>query len=167
MKKQFLLLFVLVGLIAYGLVYLPPVREHLIAPFTIGITHLSGWLIKLFGGQVWIDGNTLSISGFAVQVLDMCNGVEATIILLAAILAFPAPWLYKFKGLFIGILTVHTLNILRIISLLYLGVYKPAWFHWVHWYLWDSLIMLDILIVFLTWIRLMPSQKQSNEPATA
>ena len=158
--KRFILLFILVLLIAYGLVYLPPVREHAIGPFTEGITYISGWLITAFGGQVWMQGNTLSIPGFAVQVLDMCNGVEATIIFWAAILAFPAPGVYKLKGLFIGTFTIHALNIIRIISLLYLGAYNRDWFHWVHWYVWDALIMLDILIVFLAWVRMMPLQEQ-------
>lgn len=161
--RRFLILFLLGGLIAYGLVYLPPVREHVIGPFTVIITQLSGWLIKLFGGQVWMHENMLSIPGFSVQVLDMCNGVEATIILWAALFAFPATWPYKLKGVLIGTLTVHVLNIIRIISLLYLGAYKQEWFHWVHWYLWDALIMLDILIFFLVWLRLMSVQGYANE----
>jgi exosortase H (IPTLxxWG-CTERM-specific) len=161
--RRFFLLFIFVGLTAYGLVYLPPVREHVIGPFTEAITYIAGWLIRLFGGQVQIHGNMLSIPGFAVEILDMCNGVEATLILWAALLAFPAPWLYKGKGLLIGTLSIHALNIIRIISLLYLGAYNERWFHWVHWYLWDALIMLDILIVFLAWIRLTPVRELPNE----
>ncbi|MCP5425152.1 MAG: exosortase H [Gammaproteobacteria bacterium] len=152
--RRFLALFLLIGLIAYGVAYLSVVREHVIGPFTMGITHVSGWIISSFGGQVSIRDNILTIPGFSVQILDMCNGVEATIMLWAAILAFPAPWSYRLKGLAIGALSVHTLNILRIISLVYLGEYNREWFDWVHWYLWDTLIMADILIVFLIWIRL-------------
>jgi exosortase H (IPTLxxWG-CTERM-specific) len=165
--KRFISLFLIILLVAFGIVYLPAVREHVIGPFTQGITHLSGWLIQVFGGEVSVRENVLSIPGFAVQVLDMCNGVEATIFLWAAMIAFPASFLYTLKGIFIGTLTVHVLNIIRIISLLYLGVYKPEWFHWVHWYLWDGLIMLDILIVFLAWIRLMPIRQQDNSGGEA
>jgi len=154
--KRFVFIFLTVIIAAFTLVYLEPVRVHVIGPFTEGITHVSGWLIQLFGGQVHMRGNILSIPGFAVQVLDMCNGVEATIILWAAMLAFPAPWGYKARGLLIGTLSVHALNILRIISLLYLGAYQREWFDFVHWYVWDALIMLDIVVVFLAWIRLMP-----------
>ena len=114
-----------------------------------------------------MNENVLSIPGFRVRVVDMCNGVEATILLLAAMIAFPAPLLYKLKGMLIGIATVHTLNILRIISLVYLGAYKPEWFEWVHWYLWDALIMLDILVVFLAWIRLMPTGDSQEPPGAA
>ena len=161
--KRFIILFLLILLGFYCIVYLPVTREYAIGPFTYGITSLSGWLIQLFGGDVVIQGNILKIPNFAVQVLDMCNGVEATIFLWAALIAFPAPVLYKIKGIIIGTLTVHILNIIRIISLLYLGAYKPEWFHWVHWYLWDGLIMLDILIVFLAWIRLMPVAEKDQQ----
>lgn len=161
--KRFLILFIVVLVVAFGLSYSAPVRFHLIGPFTEGITHFSGWLINLFGGTATVEqGNVLRIPGAAVRVVDMCNGVEATFILWAAILAFPARWDYKLKGLLIGTLTVHVLNIIRIISLIYLRVYKPEWFHWAHWYLWDTLIMLDILIIFLAWIRLMPVSASSR-----
>ena len=160
--KRFVLLFLIVLLIAFGLVYSPPVRENIIGPFTMGLTVFSGWLIDFFGGQVTVEGNVLTIPGFSVRILDMCNGVEATLILWAAMLAFPAPLGYKIKGLLIGTLTVHVLNIMRIISLVYLGVYKPEWFHWVHWYVWDALIMIDIIIVFLAWIRLMPTRQHAQ-----
>jgi exosortase H (IPTLxxWG-CTERM-specific) len=155
--RRFFITFIVVALAAYTLVYLPPIRTHVIGPFTIAITHLSGELIRLFGGQVSIVGNVLTIPGFSVEVLDLCNGVEATLVLWSALLAFPSPWGYKFKGLLIGTLTVHSLNIVRIISLLYLGTYNQALFHWVHSYLWDALIMLDILIVFIVWLRMMPN----------
>ena len=164
--RRFIILFGCILLLAYGIIYLPPVRSYAIGPFTESITYLSGWLIQIFGGAVQVSANMLTINPssadrFSVLVLDMCNGVEATVFLWAAMLAFPAPIFYKIKGLLLGTFTVHFLNIIRIISLVYLGAYKPAWFHWVHWYVWDALIMLDILIVFLAWIRLMPIRQKA------
>jgi hypothetical protein len=89
--------FSFVVLAGIAFVYLSPVREHLVAPFTDGITALSGWTIWVFGAAVTVRGNVLAIPGFAVQVLDMCNGVEASIVLWWAILAFPAPALHNFR----------------------------------------------------------------------
>lgn len=165
--RRFIVLFVIAIVVAYGIIYLPWVRDNVVAPFTVGITHLSGHLIRLFGGEVWMSGNLLSIPGFTVQVLDMCNGVEATLILWCAILAFPAPLAYKLKGLLVGTLTVHVLNIGRIISLLYLGAWDQQWFHWFHVYIWDAVIMLDILVIFLVWLRWMPRQDTIAPQAAA
>ena len=45
------------------------------------------------------------------------------------------------------------MNILRIISLLYLGNWNLELFSWVHLYLWPALIMLDVLVVFILYLR--------------
>ena len=71
-------------------------------------------------------------------------------------LAFPAPWKNKLAGIAIGLLAVQTLNIMRVISLFYIGQWSMKAFEWTHLYLWQVLIMLDVLIVWLIWIRMLP-----------
>jgi exosortase H (IPTLxxWG-CTERM-specific) len=78
------------------------------------------------------------------------------IILIAAMVVFPATWLQRLKGLVWGILAIQVLNIVRIISLFYLGLWNEVWFEWAHLYVWQVLIMLDALIVFLLWVRYLP-----------
>ena len=163
--RRFLLAFIGIGLLLYGLVYLPPVREGVISPFTDGLTTAAGSLITRFGGQAWVQGNVLTIPGFSVRILDLCNGVEATLLLWTAMLAFPAPWRHRLWGLLIGMLGVQALNLARIISLVYLGVWKPTWFYWVHWYVWDALILVDVLLIFLLWLRRLPTPMESRAPA--
>lgn len=163
--RRFLLAFIGIGLLLYGLVYLPPIRYGVIAPFTDGLTVAAGGLITLFGGQAWVQGNVLSIPGFSVRILDLCNGVEATLLLWTAMLAFPASWRYRLWGLLIGVLGVQALNLARIVSLVYLGVWQPAWFYWVHWYVWDALILLDVLLIFLLWLRRLPVDTTVHAPA--
>ncbi len=69
-------------------------------------------------------------SGFAVSIEPGCNGVEAVIILFAAIFAFPAPLKNKFIGFLIGFFAIQFLNLIRIISLFYLGQWNMTWFTW-------------------------------------
>jgi exosortase H (IPTLxxWG-CTERM-specific) len=95
-------------------------------------------------------------NGFAVSIEAGCNGIEATIVLVAAILAFPAPWTHKLIGLVSGIVAVQGLNVVRVISLFYLGQWDRQWFEWAHLYVWQALIMLDVLIVWLIWVRTLP-----------
>ena len=163
--RRFLLAFIGIGLLLYGVVYLPPVRDQIIALFTDSLTVMAGGLITLFGGQAWVQGNVLSIPGFSVRILDLCNGVEATLLLWTAMLAFPASWRHRLIGLLIGFLGVQLLNLIRIVSLVYLGVWKPAWFYWVHWYVWDALILVDVLLIFLLWLRQLPLESRQDVPA--
>ena len=52
-----------------------------------------------------------------------------------------------------GIAAVQAANVLRVVSLYYLGQWNLAVFEFAHLYLWQALIMLDVLVVWLLWIR--------------
>jgi exosortase H (IPTLxxWG-CTERM-specific) len=95
-------------------------------------------------------------NGFAVSIQPGCNGIEASIVLIAAMLAFPSTWKHKLIGLGIGLVAIQSLNLVRIISLFYLGQWNMTVFEWAHLYLWQALIMLDALIVFILWLRYLP-----------
>ena len=82
-------------------------------------------------------------------------------VLVAAMLAYPAPLGHKLIGLLAGLSAVQLLNIVRVVSLFYLGQWSLAAFEWAHLYLWQALIMLDVLVVWLVWIRTMPRPVQA------
>ena len=52
-----------------------------------------------------------------------------------------------------GFVAVQGLNVVRAISLFYLGPWSTPVFKFAHEYLWQALIMLDVLIVWLLWVR--------------
>jgi exosortase H (IPTLxxWG-CTERM-specific) len=56
-------------------------------------------------------------------------------------------------GIGAGILAVQALNVVRVVSLFYLGQWNTRAFEWAHLYLWQALIMLDVLVVWMVWIR--------------
>ena len=47
------------------------------------------------------------------------------------------------------------LNIIRVISLFYIGQWNTRVFEWAHLYVWQALIMLDVLVVWLVWVRML------------
>jgi exosortase H (IPTLxxWG-CTERM-specific) len=91
------------------------------------------------------------VTRFEIRMANGCNGVNVTILLWAAVIAFPASWVQKAKGLLTGTLAIHFINLIRFISLFYLGQYNQRWFDFAHMYVWESLMMLDTLVVFWTW----------------
>jgi len=176
---RFFIVFVLIQATLFTAELTHPVQQAFVIPWTEGVATLSTWLIQLFDDQVLVQGVIIRSldNGFAVAIRAGCNGVEASIILFAAIFAFPqAPWKHKFIGFLIGAFTVQFLNLLRIISLFYLGQWDQTVFEWAHLYLWEVLIMLDVLVVFLLWIRYLPrppgfsedkedNKQEDSEPA--
>jgi exosortase H (IPTLxxWG-CTERM-specific) len=149
--RRFLFLFPVCLAAGFALLQAHPVA-FVVAKFTSSLVDISGGLIHLFGGRALVDGVVLaSPEGFAVRVENGCNAINVTILLWSAILVYPAPWVQKLKGLAAGTLILHAINLLRIISLYYLGRYNKSWFEFAHLYLWESLIVVDTLVIFWGW----------------
>ena len=155
---RFFLAFLLLQALLFGLELTPWVQQWFVIPWTDTLAAISAGLVKVFDPSVIAEGNVLQSArnGFAVAIEAGCNGVEASIVLVAAMLAFPAPWKRKLLGLAIGIVAVQGLNIVRVISLFYLGQWSFDLFEFAHQYVWQALIMLDVLVVWLLWVRTLP-----------
>ena len=164
---RFVTTFLLILIALFTLEMLNPVQEHVITPFTSLLAHLSAVLILPFDNSVIAYGKILQFkdSGFAVSIEAGCNGVEATIVLIAAICAFPGSWRARLIAIGLGFLAIQVLNIVRIISLFYLGNWNLEYFSWIHLYLWPALIMLDVLVVFIVYLRYLSKQTQPLETA--
>jgi exosortase H (IPTLxxWG-CTERM-specific) len=167
--RRFLLLFVLIQIILFGIELLNPVQEHLVLPWTMLLAKTCSSLVTLFDVSAAAQGKVLynSVTGFGVSIEPGCNGVEAMIVLISAMLAFPAPWRHRLIGLGVGFVAIQGLNIVRVISLFYLGQWNTRVFEFAHEFLWQGLIMLDVLVVWLIWVRANPLQlaEAANAPA--
>ena len=155
---RFFVAFLVLLAFLFGLELTPWAQRWFVEPWTTALAQISTSLVTLFDSGVTTTGKVIAStsSGFAVSIEAGCNGVEATIVLLAAMLAFPAPWKHKLVGLAAGIVAVQGLNVVRVISLFYLGQWNRDVFEWAHLYVWQALIMLDVLIVWLVWVRTLP-----------
>jgi exosortase H (IPTLxxWG-CTERM-specific) len=155
---RFFILFLLLQAGLFGLELSPWGQEWFVIPWTNTLAAISADIVKIFDAHVLASGKVLqsASNGFAVSIEAGCNGVEATIVLVAAILAFPASWKNKLLGMVIGIIAVQGLNIIRVISLFYLGQWNFNVFEWAHLYVWQALIMLDVMVVWLLWVRTLP-----------
>lgn len=153
---RFIAVFIVVLLVLFGIEMLNPVQVAVVHPWTHLLARMSAAVMTLFDADVISFGRVLQSknTGFGVSIEAGCNGVEAVIILVAGMLAFPSSWKLKVTGMAIGIVAVQAVNLLRVISLYYLGQWNMEAFEFAHVYLWQSLIMLDVLAIWLLWIRL-------------
>lgn len=162
---RFFILFVVILVILFAAELTQPVQSAVVLPWTEALARISASLITLFDSNVAAFGRILqsTTNGFAVSIEAGCNGIEAAIVLIAAMLAFPAPWKYRVIGILAGLSAVQVLNIVRVISLFYLGQWNMKVFDWAHLYLWQALIMFDVLVVWLVWIRMLPPASSSSD----
>lgn len=164
--RKFAITFVVLLVVLFAFELTPP-GQAIVVPWTNLVADACAAGITAFDGDAAAEGKILYSrrTGFAVTIEAGCNGVEAMIVLLAGILAFPAPWKSKAIGLAVGAIAIQALNLVRIVSLFYLGQWERQWFDWAHLYVWQALIMLDALIVWLLWIRTLPSAQPNAAPA--
>lgn len=151
----FFIIFIGVLLLLLTIELLTVTQETIIIPWTEFLAWSSSSIVGLFDSEAVSQGVVLrnSVNGFAVSIQPGCNGVEALIVLTAAIVAFPSSLKAKFIGLSLGFVAIQLLNIIRIISLFYIGQWNETLFNWAHSYIWQALIMLDVLLVFIIWLR--------------
>jgi exosortase H (IPTLxxWG-CTERM-specific) len=161
---RFISLFVIVLAVLFGIEMLNPVQTAVIHPWTSFLAWVSAALMTVFDADVIHYGRIIhsQATGFGVSIEAGCNGVEAVIILMAGMVAFPASLRLKIIGILMGCLAVQGVNILRVISLYYLGKWDKEVFDFAHLYLWQALIMLDVLLVWLIWIRAVAKQQGAS-----
>ncbi len=166
---RFFVLFLVLLAALFALELTPWAQTHVVVPWTDVLARISTAIVTLFDPNVVASGKVIrsTTNDFAVSIEAGCNGVEATIVLVAAMVAFPAPWRYRLAGLAIGFVAVQALNVVRIISLFYLGQWSYAVFEWAHLYVWQALIMLDVLVVWLLWVRRVPRAGDDALPPPA
>ena len=170
---RFLIVFVTLLAVSFGAELTPWAQAWVVGPWTDLVARVAGLLMRAFDPTIVTTGNVIgsSSSPFAVAIEAGCNGVEASLVLVAAMLAFPATWRHRLTGIALGIATVQLLNIARVVTLFYLGRWNAEAFEWAHLYVWQALIMLDVLIVWVVWVCFAPSTTATNvstaRPASA
>lgn len=152
-QKKFLLRFVVLLVAFYALVAVKPVNDAVVVPFTGLLVKVSAALLGAIGEKVVTDGTVIRSSLFAVDVKNGCNGIEAALLLLAAMLAFPAPWRARLAGIAAGLAAVQAVNLVRIVSLFWLGAHRRDVFDLFHAAVWQTILILLAVGIFVLWGR--------------
>jgi len=75
-----------------------------------------------------LAGRVISGAGSSLNVTRGCEGIEMFLLLVAAILAFPAGWKRRVRGLLFGCILAYVLSVMRLMALHYILHYSPrAW----------------------------------------
>ena len=148
----------------YLLVAWNPVNDHVIVPITAGIARTAGWLLRTMGQDVAVTGTTITSSRFGVNINNGCNGIEAIILLVAAMGAFPASLRARLLGLLLTAAGVQLLNQVRIISLYLIGAYRPSLFATFHTAIWQVVVVLAAIMMFLLWSARVTPDRLANSP---
>ena len=150
-ESRFLILFLSILGISFTVIALNPVNDAFVVPDTTLIAKVSGNILKLFGEDITINGVLLWSPRFAVTIYNGCNGLITSLIFISGVLSFPARWSAKVIGVIGGLLAILVINLIRIISLWYIGIYLPQFFSQSHIFIWQSLVILAGVTLWIIW----------------
>ena len=112
---------------------------------------LTGGALTLLGAGPRVNGNMVSTSFFAAEIIFECTAVYPIAMWVAAVLAYPARWRPKLLGIALGVPALMVLNVVRLVTLFYLGYWWAEVFDTAHLLIWQSLLVFLTLLLWLLW----------------
>ena len=103
--------------------------------------------INLFGGSTTVSGTLLISDNFVANVVAECTAIGPIILYIGAVVAYPASKRAKLAGVAAGVVVLTAVNLVRIISLFWIGEAYPEYLDLFHLLVWQSaIILLSILL---------------------
>ncbi|NJL74909.1 MAG: archaeosortase/exosortase family protein [Saprospiraceae bacterium] len=141
-------------MIAFYLFYYSSLYEDYFRPYLLGFqARLGGMLINLFGYGVMVNEEIISSDSFSMSIKNGCDGLEATMLFLSAVLMFPLSAKLKIPGLLVGFVVLFIANIFRIAGLYFVGVHWQSAFEFFHLHAGLVLFTVFAIAIWLIWIN--------------
>jgi exosortase H (IPTLxxWG-CTERM-specific) len=135
-------------------VELNPAAAALLAPLNLLTAQMTAATLDLVGLPVAREGVVLThAGGFACEIYQACTAFTPVALLAAAILPYPASWRARLAGVVVGAAYLTVLNQLRLISVVWVGVYAPQFLEFVHFWLWHALLIVATAGYWLGWVK--------------
>ena len=111
-------------------------------------------LLGLLGVSHTIDETVLYlVGGISLKVIDECTGIYELFVYAGCVMAYPTSSNKKLAGIAFGIPAMFGINMVRLVSLAFVGLWFPSVFGYVHYYLWQVTLILLVVFVMLVWIE--------------
>jgi len=95
----------------------------------------------------------LATSRLELQILKGCDGTEAWLMLVTALVVFPASAKRRLLGVLWGTILVLGLNQLRIVSLFLVALHRSDWFGMAHGTIWQTVMVVAVAVFVIVWMR--------------
>ena len=160
-EARFLVLFLTTLVVSFTVVALRQVNDAFVTPYTAVIARMSGFVLRIFGEKATVTGCVVSSPRFAVTIYNGCNGLITSLIFISGVLAFPAKISAKLIGAIGGLIAIQLINLVRIVSLFYIGIFLPQHFNDAHIFIWQSLVIIAGISLWIVWAHKFALPRQS------
>lgn len=123
-----------------------PVEERL----NLWTARTTGWTLWLLGAHGRSHADFVESSVSTVRIISECTALYPAVIFLSAVAASPAAWKHKFVAA-AGVPVLAIVNLIRIVSLCYIGHWFPGAMDTAHYVVGQSLMIFVTLLLWLLW----------------
>ena len=115
-----------------------------------------GGVLRLASFRPEFIGTTIHLGHAALNIIPECTPLMPALLLAIAMVSYPATVRWKLAGIGAGIVVLWTFNVVRMLALFATLVWWPDSFKFMHVYLWQSITLLVVSALFMTWLRFSP-----------
>ncbi len=108
-------------------------------------------LLNALGNATTVSGTDIVSSRFGISVVTPCTGLFVTGLFVAAVAAFPTTWRARLIGAAAGLAALFAVNVVRLASLYYVGIYWRSALEPIHQLVWQSLVIAAAVSLWLVW----------------
>ena len=121
---------------------------EVVAAWTASWTSVS---LNLLGGSTTADGTVLYSGDFAVNVVAECTAIGPLVLFIGAVAAYPSSARAKGLGVLLGLVVLTSVNLVRIMSLFWIGSVFPQYLNVAHLLVWQTAIIVLAIVLWLYW----------------
>ena len=113
----------------------------------------TGQVLNVLGASVSTTGTIVGSSSFAYNIVAECTAVGPIILFAGAIIAYPTAFRSKMLGIAIGVVSLSVINLVRLVSLFYIGAAFPEYLPMAHFLVWQAAIIIFAILLWLFWVE--------------
>lgn len=111
----------------------------------------SNEMLNGIGFETTVNGTIIASDTFAVNVVRECTAVGPLLLFLGAVAAHSTSLRSKLYGAALGIVILTGINLVRIVSLFWIGSVWPEYLGIAHLLVWQSAMILLAIVLWLYW----------------
>ena len=109
----------------------------------------------------------VATNSFQFEITAECTSLVPTAILISGVIAWPSKRREKLAGVAMGLVALFAINLIRIITLFYVGSAFPGFLDIAHYFIWQTLIVVLAIGLWLGWTQWFVSVKPGGPPGRA
>ncbi len=131
------------------------------------IARSSAAILRVLGHEATTSGTAIVSPEFSVQIVRGCDALDPTFAFVAAVLASPVSIWLKLPGLVVGTISLLLVNLVRIVSLFFVGIYFREIFDIMHYELWQAGFIGLAIVFWAIWVQWATRRRERMTHAAA